>query len=175
MRFHQVPTFSALPQLPPKLDHEDEQVIAESDLAFDRLVQRLSELYLLDSGDGQQGAVIHMNRYFEPCRRHTVVVDEPAWHPDVVIAMHHVLRGLPDGWSFGIDATEFPPGQAHIVVTQSGDVYGWSDYRARHTLASFGFKSGGGPLLLATSLVLGSVEAAHRAWRLHRLRNKAEG
>ncbi|OYV04166.1 MAG: hypothetical protein CFE26_18365 [Verrucomicrobiales bacterium VVV1] len=152
-------------------------MIAESDLGFDRLAERLSELYLVNSDSNQQGAVIHMDRYFAPCRHHTVVIDPPAWHKDVITAMYEVLQGLPDGWTFGIDATEFPPGQAYIVVTQSGDVYGWSEFRARHTLVSFGFERGS-PLLLACHLVLGSLEAVRRAWRVRRLRkilkNKAK-
>jgi len=174
MRFHQVATYSALPKPTCKLDPAGEGVIAESDMGFDRLAERLSDLYLVNSDNNQQGAVIHMDRYFAPCRHHTVVIDPPAWHKDVIIVMHEVLQGLPKGWTFGIDATEFPPGQAHIVVTQSGDVYGWSEFRARHTLESFGFKSGG-PLFLASSLVLGSVEAVRRAWRVRRIRNKLQG
>jgi hypothetical protein len=175
MRFHRLLTYSGLPQPTCKLDHEDDEVIAESDSIFDRLAQRLSDLYLVDSGNGQQGAVIHMDRYCEPCRHHNVVVAQPAWHLDVIIAMHEVLRALPDGWTFGIDASEFPPGQAHIVVTKSGDVFGWSEFRARQTLASFGFRGSGGPLLLASSFLLGVVEVIQRAWRIRRLRRKTEG
>ena len=78
MRFHRVPTFASRPEPGPALDHEDQAVIAESDLGFDRLAARLSELYLVDSGDGPKSAVIYMDRYVDPCRHHTVVIDEPA-------------------------------------------------------------------------------------------------
>jgi hypothetical protein len=175
MRFHQVATYSALPKPTCRLDPEDDAVIAESDLGFDRLAERLADLYLVDAGDEQQGAVIHMDRYFDPCRHHTVVIDQPAWHQDVIIAMHEVLTGLPEGWSFGIDATEFPPGQAHIVVTQSGDAYGWSEFRARHTLVSFGFPRSNNPLFSATFFLRGILESLDRARRRRQFRNKTNG
>lgn len=169
IRFHHVARYSALPKPTCKLDPEADGVIAESDLGFDRLAERLSDLYLVNSDNNQQGAVIHMDRYFAPCRHHTVVIAPPAWHKDVITTMYEVLQGLPGGWTFGIDATEFPPGQAHIVVTQSGDVYGWSEFRARHTLQSFGFGKCS-PSLLAWRLALGSLEAVRRTWRVRRIR-----
>ena len=147
-------------------------MIAESDLRFDRLASRLSELYLVDSGDGPKSAVIYMSRHVDPCRHHTVVIDEPAWHRNVIQAMLEVLSDLPDGWSFGIDATAFPPGQAHIMITGSGDIYGWSEYRSRTTLDRFGFEPLRNPLLIASHYFRGGIEGVRRSIRVRRLLNK---
>lgn len=165
MRFHRIPTYASLPEPGPPLDHDDENIIVESDFGFDRLAARLSELYLVDSGKGPKSAVISMDRYADPCRHHTVVICEPAWHRDVIEVMLEVLADLPEGWSFGIDATEFPPGQAHIMVTGSGDVYGWSEYRSRSTLDRFGFKPLKNPLSIASHYFRGWIDKMKRAIR----------
>lgn len=99
-----------------------------------------------EGGCGVQGAPIYMDRHVDVCRQHTIVVDRQAWHPDVVKILHGQLQVLPKGWMLAIDATEFPEGQAHIVVEADGTVHGWSDYAARHTLNAFGFDHLKGPL-----------------------------
>ncbi|PAW65946.1 MAG: hypothetical protein B9S38_14350 [Verrucomicrobiia bacterium Tous-C4TDCM] len=128
-----------------------EEQVREFDEAFDRVVQALSEVYLVNSGDGDQikGAPIWMDRFFDPCLQHTIVVSSQAWHPDVVSILREVLQTLPAGWTFAIDATEFPPGQALIVVEADGTVHGWSYFSARSTLTAFGFEKLEGPLTCA--------------------------
>ena len=86
--------------------------------------------------------------------------------------MLEVLADLPDGWSFGIDATDFPPGQAHIMVTGSGDIYGWSEYRSRTTLDRFGFEPLRNPLLIASHYLRGGIEGLRRSIRVRKLLNK---
>lgn len=175
MRFFRVNRYADLPHPTETLDHEDDEVIAESDLAFDRLAEALSTLYLVDDGDGQQGAPIHMYRYVDPCRHHTVVIDEAAWHVDVISTMIDVLSELPDGWTFGVDATEFPPGQAHLVVNQKGEVYGWAEYRARRTLESFGFEGISSPFQAFTAALRGLGESFDRWRRRQARRMKRQG
>ena len=131
-------------------DSSREAQAREFDEAFDRVVEALGELYLVDSGDRREieGAPISMSRYFDPCLRHTIVVYRKAWHPDVVRILHEVLQTLPAGWTFAIDVSD-SPGQAYIVVEADGTVHGWSDYSARATLAAFGFEGLEGTLKCA--------------------------
>jgi hypothetical protein len=152
MKFVRHPRYKDLPRMKSfgeEVSREEQE--REFDEAFDRVVEALSEVYLVDSGDrGEiQGAPISMSRYFDPCLQHTILVYPKAWHPDVVIILHEVLQTLPAGWTFAIDATEFPPGQALIVVEADGTVHGWSYFSARSTLTAFGFEKLGGPLTCA--------------------------
>lgn len=142
MRFIRHFRFEGLPK--PKFtgdEHKDEARVKEFDNAFDLVATALGDLYLVDTegGCGVEGAPISMSRYVGVCRQHTIVVDRKAWHPDVVRILFEQLQVLPKGWTLAIDATEFPPGQAHIVVTADGVVHGWSDFSARSTLKTFGF------------------------------------
>jgi len=142
MRFVRHLRYKDLPQI--KSFGEDstrEEKEREFDGAFDRVVEALGEVYLVDSGDrGEiQGAPISMSRYFDPCLQHTIVVYRKAWHSDVVRILHEVLQTLPAGWTFAIDVSD-SPGQAYIVVEADGTVHGWSDFSARSTLTAFGFE-----------------------------------
>jgi hypothetical protein len=123
-------------------EHEDEAVVREFDSAFDNVAVALGKLYLVDTegGQGIEGAPISMSRYVDVCRQHTIVVNRRAWHPDIITILHKELERLSAGWTLAIDATEFPPGKAHIVVEADGTVHGWSDFSARSTLTDFGFE-----------------------------------
>ena len=159
MRFYRVARYKALPDLGPTLNHEDDSVIAEVDGVFDKLADRLSELYLVDSGDGPDNSPICMNRYVDPCRHHTVVTEEAAWDMDLMPEMLDLLQSLPEDWSFGIDASDFSPGQAHIMVTKSGDIFGWSEFGARKTLDRFGFSPVSGVLSYLVNYTRGSFQS----------------
>ncbi|MCW1916512.1 hypothetical protein OJ996_23195 [Luteolibacter sp. GHJ8] len=141
MQFVRCLRYRDLPK--PKWDENEEASLEkEFNEVYDQLVAALSELYLVDdqAGSGPENAVISMSRYdVSICRHHNIVADSPAWHPDLVMTMHAVLQEVPAGWTFGIDATEFPPGQAHVVIQRDGTVSGWSEFGARATLGRLGF------------------------------------
>ncbi len=123
-------------------EHKDEAIVREFDNAFDSVAAALGKLHLVDTeaGCGVERAPVSMSRYVDVCRQHTIVINRRAWHPDIVTILHNELQRLPTGWTLAIDATEFPPGQAHIVVEADGTVHGWSDFSARSTLSDFGFE-----------------------------------
>ncbi len=154
-------------------DSTREEKEREFDEAFDRVVEALSEVYLVDSGDrGEiQGAPISMSRYFDPCLQHTIVVYPKAWHPDVVRILHEVLQTLPAGWTFAIDVSD-SPGQAYIVVEADGTVHGWSDYSARSTITAFGFKELEGSLKCACFWITSAIDVWHRELRWKSFRKK---
>jgi hypothetical protein len=145
-------------------EHKDEVLVREFDEAFDRLAAALSELYLVDTegGCGIEGAPISMCRYVDIYRQHTLVVERQAWHPDVIRILHQQLQQQPAGWTFAIDATEFPPGQAHIVVEQDGTVHGWCDFSASSTLSAFGFNELRGLLRIARFKTVSFIDRLKR-------------
>lgn len=166
LRYHDLPS----PDFTGR-EHEDESMVREFDEAYDQLAAALSELYLVDSGGSHpvEGAPIHMDRYVDVCRQHTIVVDRLAWHPDVVEVLHQQLQQLPIGWIFAIDATDFPPGQALIVVEKDGRVHGWSDYSARSTLETFGFAGIGGPIRQLKFAVVSTIDRMRRRREMRKL------
>ncbi|MBB5353910.1 hypothetical protein HNR46_004175 [Haloferula luteola] len=172
MRFIRHPRFKDLPK--PEFtgeEHKDEARVKEFDDAFDRIAASLSDLYLVDteSGCGVQGAPISMSRHVDICRQHTIVVDRQAWHPDVIKVLHKQLQELPNGWTLAIDASEFPPGQAHITVEPDGTVHGWSDYSARATLSAFGFDDLKGPIRNLRFAAVGFVDDLRTKIELRRV------
>jgi len=151
-----------------------EDRLREFDDAFDRAAVALGEVYLVDCGDGGgvKGSPISMSRYFDPCRQHTIVVFPKAWHPDVVRILCEQLQALPSGWTFAIDASEFPPGQAHIIVEADGTVHGWSEFSARSTLTAFGFPEIGNPLKCLSFRIVSAVADWFRRNKLRRFKKR---
>ena len=145
-------------------EHKDEALVREFDEAFDRLAAALGQLYLVDTEGGCEieAAPISMCRYVDICRHHTIVVERQAWDPDVIQILHEQLQQLPAGWTFGIDATDFPTGQAHIVVEQDGTVHGWCDFPAGSILSVFGFKELRGPFRIARFKTVSFIDRLKR-------------
>jgi hypothetical protein len=134
---------------------------------YDALATALSDLYLVDdrAGMGPANAVISMSRFdVSICRHHNIVVDQPAWDPDLIKVMHGLLQKVPDGWTFGIDATDFPPGQAHMVIQKDGTVFGWSEFGARTTLSRFGFPVRMGLLWSIRHLIVNCLDDIRRGF-----------
>ena len=174
MRFVRHPRYKNLPRMKSfgdEVSREEQEL--EFDEAFDRVVEALSRVYLVDSGDrGEiQGAPISMSRYFDPCLQHTIVVYRKAWHSDVVRILHEVLQTLPAGWTFAIDVSG-SPGQAYIVVEADGTVHGWSDYSARSTLTAFGFEKLEGLLKCGWFWITSVYDDWRRGLRLWALKRK---
>lgn len=178
MRFLRHINYGSLPRMgsfEESISREDR--LKEFDEAFDRVAAALGEVYLVDDGDGGgvKGSPISMSRYFDPCRQHTIVVYPKAWHPDVVRILCEQLQALPSGWTFAIDASEFPPGQAHIVVEADGTVHGWCEFRARSTLAAFGFPAITNPVKSIWFRIYSAVDNGFRSWKLRRFRKRVAG
>lgn len=152
-------------------EYKDDARVREFDEAFDRLAAALSELHLVDTegGCGIQGAPISMSRYVDVCRQHTIVIKRQAWHPEVVSVLHKQLQALPAGWTFAIDATEFPPGQAHMVVDADGTVHGWSDYSARSTLSRFGFDGFRSTFQQVQFALTSMIDQQRTKWRIRKV------
>ncbi|MBX3742964.1 MAG: hypothetical protein KF712_18410 [Akkermansiaceae bacterium] len=125
-------------------EHKDDAMVKEFDHAFDLVASALRELHEVDADGGDHDAPIYMTRYVDICRQHTIVVARAAWHPGIVTVLYRELQKMPEGWTLQIDATDFPPGQAYVVVTADGTVHGWAEFRARRTLTAFGFPGIGG-------------------------------
>ena len=141
MNYIRVVRYRDLPEPKNLSEPEADALVDEFDKVFGQLSAALRKLFVVnDSGKGdRRSAAIRMCKYVDICRHHTVVVDEFAWKPEVIDVMHTLLQSVPDGWTFGIDASVSPGGQAHIVVHRDGTVHGWTEFKSRRTLDRFGF------------------------------------
>ena len=175
MQFHRVLRYAELPEPSYPEDSEKPDIVEEYDKVFDRLVEVLSDLYLVDDrgGLGPANAPISMSRYFTPCKHHTIIASSPSWNPDVLKALYDLLQELSNGWTFGIDATDYPPGQARIVVTQDAGVFGYAAFSARTTLDRYGFPPGyGGPLRSAYAYIVDRIDSVRSSSEVRRMLKK---
>lgn len=123
--------------------YKDEELVKEYDDVFFQLSSILKQFGTVDDSEGSNEpdeAAISLARVGDIGRYHNICVEEHARSPDLIKSMVELLREYSDGWYLGIESDDYPNGSAYITINQNGDVFGWSDFRAREALLGFGFK-----------------------------------
>ena len=113
----------------------------EYDDAYDQAVTALSEFYLVcdDREQSITGAPIHMNPYFDPWSKISIVIAERACTVDVLHALVKVLGKLNQDWFFTLDVDTEESGGCWVVIEADGTIHAHAVKANYHVLQGMGF------------------------------------